>query len=78
MSEHIGPGFDSGPFVSSETDIRNAVEELDRKRLAAMYAEIAANAKANEPEVEPETEEPEAEEPEVEEPEADKKRFGKK
>lgn len=73
MSEHIGPGFDSGPFVSSETDIRNAVEELDRKRLAAMYAEIAANAKANEPEVEPE-----AEEPEAEEPKADKKRFGKK
>lgn len=44
MSEHIGPGIDSGPFVSAEADIRAKVEELDRKRLDALYAEIAANA----------------------------------
>ena len=46
MSEHIGPGFDSGPFVSSEADIRAQVEDLDRKRLDDLYAEIEANAKA--------------------------------
>lgn len=44
MSEHIGPGFDSGAFKADEADIRAKVEELDRKRLDALYAEIAANA----------------------------------
>jgi hypothetical protein len=72
MSEHIGPGFDSGPFVSSEADIRAAVEELDRKRLDALYAEIHG-----EPEVAEEEEA--AEEPKAEEPKAEKpKRFRKK
>lgn len=53
MSEHVGPGHDSGAFVTGESDRRNRVEELDRKRLDALYAEIAANA-------EPKAEKPKA------------------
>jgi hypothetical protein len=53
MSEHIGPGIDSGPFKRDEADIRAKVEKLDQERLDALYAEIAVNA-------EPKTEKPKA------------------
>lgn len=53
MSEHVGPGHDSGAFKADEANIRARVEELDRKRLANLYAEIAKNA-------EPKAEKPKA------------------
>lgn len=49
MSEHIGPGIDSGPFKADEANIRANVEELDRKRLDALYAEIRGEAPAEKP-----------------------------
>lgn len=32
MSEHIGPGFDSGAFKDDEAKTRKRVEDLERER----------------------------------------------